>query len=131
MSMKDFVNTLNKEQKKALLDALQDPSSVSQKFVSEEVNEEVKNIITEDFKVLKNNNLQSNSKRIPVRAKKNIWNDTGEDQHITTPETAITPRTRKAPSKKAVTCNSCGKQEYINKNLVYGDYYRCSRCVGK
>ena len=34
--------------------------------------------ITEDFRVVKGNNLQSDSRRESVKAKVNTWEDTGE-----------------------------------------------------
>lgn len=129
MSMKDFVNTLNEEQKKALLDALQDDSSTVHEFVPQEVNKEAESLLTEDFTTTSINSKTRN-KRQPVRANKNTWIDTGEDRHITTPEIALTPRNRKSPQKKSVKCHICGKASKVNASLVYGDYYRCDKCTG-
>tara|TARA_R100000278_G_C5475404_1_gene166223 strand:+ start:953 stop:1336 length:384 start_codon:yes stop_codon:yes gene_type:complete len=127
MSMDDFIKTLNEEQKAALLSAL----SGEQK--AEEVTEtaEETNDITDDFRVVKKSSLSSNRRREPVKAKGNTWTDTGEHRDVQTPNVQRTPRNRVAPKKKNVTCNACGKTFKVNASIVYGEYYRCDRCVGK
>lgn len=132
--MKDFVDTLNEEQKKALLDALTDtkidtnvqPEPKEEDFIN-------KNTVgTEDFTMRRGeSNLDTNKRRQSVRAGKNQWSDNGEDRHIETPNVTRTPRNRKPPRMKNVTCHSCGKQDEINASLLYGEYYRCSRCLGR
>lgn len=69
-------------------------------------------------------------RRTPVKAQKNTWADTGEHRDVETPEVVKTPRNRKPPQKKTVTCSACGSKHEINANLVQGQYYRCERCVG-
>ena len=123
MSMDEFIKTLSEEQKQSLLKAL------SQGDSEVESNTEEPNV-GEDFVVKTMNNVP-NHKRTPVKAGTNTWSDTGEHKDIVTPSTSITPRNRKSPSKKTVTCNACGRKEKIQASLVYGEYYRCSRCVGK
>ena len=133
MSMKDFVDTLNEEQKKALLEAL--TSKPIETNVQPEPTEEdflKKNTVSEDFTMVRpESNLSTNRRRQSVRAGGNTWKDEGEDRHIETPNVARTPRTRKPPSMREVTCHACGKKEKINASLVYGEYYRCNRCVGR
>lgn len=121
MSMEDFVNTLNDEQKAALLAALSKEETVK-------TNSEKVEVDREDFTVIKNTSAKN--KREKVKAKQNTWVDTGEDRHIVTPEKPLTPRTRKPPAKKNVQCSVCGKKYSINASLVYGEYYRCDNCIG-
>jgi hypothetical protein len=132
--MKDFVDTLNEEQKKALLEAL--TSKPIETNVQPEPTEEDflnKNTVgIEEFTMKRgDSNLDNNKRRQSVRAGKNTWSDEGEDRHIETPNATRTPRNRKPPRMKDVVCHSCGKKERINATIAYGDYYRCSRCVGR
>jgi hypothetical protein len=128
--MQDFINTLSEEQKEALLSALQGGNKQNAKDSVDTQDEESNNVITEDFRVIKNPSTKENSRRQPVRARHNTWTDNGEDRHIVTPEAPLTPRTRSAPKQKTVKCHVCGKSQTINASLVYGEYYRCDRCVG-
>lgn len=128
--MKDFVDTLNEEQKAALIKALgiNDSKNVKQEPVPEEVPE-----LPNDFtmKRSKINTMKQNGRRERVQATKNEWVDNGkEHSEIKTPTTARTPRSRKPPSKKDVVCHVCGKSQKVNSSLVYGEYYRCDRCTG-
>ena len=100
MSMDEFVQTLSKEQKEALIKALGGNTEVESRWQHEEPASEAVDNITEDFRVVKDNNLQSDSRRESVKAKNNTWEDTGEHKGIETPESAKTPRTRKAPKRK-------------------------------
>ena len=127
--MKDFVNTLNDEQKAALLAALSSTQAESTHLVKEE-----KVNTVDDFRMHKTSNLPTNSRREPVKAHKNMWIDNSIDargSETQTKDYTPTPRTRKIPKKKSIICNSCGKRYDINSNLVYGEYYRCEKCVGK
>ena len=54
-----------------------------------------------------------------------------EAKDVTTPEVSRTPRNRKPPAKKTVTCHACGKTFKVNANMVYGEYYRCDNCTGR
>jgi RNase P subunit RPR2 len=77
------------------------------------------------------NTMKQNSRREQVKANRNEWIDTGnEHADIKTPQKTLTPRNRKPPRKKNVTCHKCGKTQQVNANLVYGEFYRCDRCVG-
>lgn len=129
MSMKDFVELLTPEQKAALLSALSDSDSTVSNLVPEEVNEETKAHITENFQVKKQNNLNKKRKEA-VHGHINTWTDTGEDRHIETPNTSITPRNRAKPQTKNVKCHVCGKTNKVRASLVYGEYYRCDSCIG-
>lgn len=140
MSMNDFVDMLSKEQKLALLKALQEDSPTVSSVPSEVKQETVKHIqedfsedkgnVTEDFRVssIKNNN---NKRREPVKARKNEWVDEGEDRHIETKYGARTPRTRESSKKMDVECSVCGRSFKTDPKYVYGEYHRCSRCVGR
>ena len=133
MSMKDFVDTLNEEQKKALLEALSGKDSVSSQAVLQKVNEETKKQVKSDF--IANTKAQSpisnNKRREPVRGRENRWEDTGEFREIVTPEVERTPRRRQPPRKIDVECSSCGKSFKVDSRFVYGEYYRCNRCGSK
>jgi len=130
MSMKDFIDTLNDSQKKALLDALMQNSETTLKDIPEEVKQETKSQIKEDFRVssIKGNN---NKRREPVKARKNEWVDEGEDRHIETKYGARTPRNREPSKKMDVECSVCGRTFKTDPKYVYGEYHRCSRCVGR
>tara|TARA_B100001094_G_C18078591_1_gene743954 strand:- start:639 stop:1037 length:399 start_codon:yes stop_codon:yes gene_type:complete len=132
MSMDDFIKTLTEEQKQALLKALSGGEVSEKPFTdtSKAVDGSVEDVeVEENFKVVREPTKFSKSKE-PVRARENTWADTGEDRHIETPKSHITPRTRKAPAKKTVKCHACGKTEKVNAGLVFGEYYRCDRCIG-
>lgn len=133
MSMKDFINTLNEEQKRALLEALSDPNSVSSELVPQNVNEETKKQIKSDFifNTKKETEIPNNRRREPVRGRENRWQDTGEFRDIETPEVERTPRRRSPPKKVDVECASCGKSFKVDSRFVYGEYYRCNRCGSK
>lgn len=134
MNLRNFVQGLTIEERTELLDILTEnsltatttPPYMEDILPQEVVHEKNK---TEDFTMHKNNSI-TNKKKEPVVAKENTWSDTGEDRNIVTPEITKTPRTRKPPAKKIVTCNACGKRESLNASLVYGEYYRCNSCLG-
>lgn len=125
MSMQDFVDTLNDEQKKALLEAL----SKNDKIDTSNVDTEVAKPVTtnEDFVMNKNQNI-SGKRKEPVKAKQNQWVDTGEFKDITTPEIARTPRNRQSPKKVKTKCYVCGKGFEADSRFVFGEFHRCDRC---
>lgn len=139
MSMNDFVNMLSNEQKLALLKALQEDSPTVSSVPSEVKQETKKHIeenfpankTTEDFRVssIKNNN--NGKRREPVKARKNEWVDDGEDRHIETKYGSRTPRSREPSKKMDVECSICGRSFKTDPKYVYGEYHRCSRCVGR
>jgi len=125
MSFDDFVNSLSDEQKSQLLSAL----TPKEKVVEESQPEEK---VVEDFTMHKEkvSNGVKNRRKEPVKARQNTWTDTGEHREIETPDVQRTPRNRPSPKKKDVLCNACGKTFKVNASIVYGEYYRCERCVG-
>ena len=93
--MEDFAKTLTEEQKQALLAALTQAENVSEEPQQEEV---ATNNVSDDFTMTKQNNLQSNSRRVPVQAQQNGWTDTGEHRNVETPEINIlVPTGKEAP----------------------------------
>lgn len=127
MSMKDFVNTLNEEQRKALLAALSDDTNITLSHVDKATKEETKTIINEDFVMNKSQNT-SGKRKEPVKARQNQWVDTGEFKDITTPEVARTPRNRQSPKKVQAKCYVCGKGFEADSRFVFGEFHRCDRC---
>lgn len=138
MSMNDFINMLSKEQKLALLKALQEdgpavsnvPNEVKQDSIEQiEQSNEQQNNVSNDFRIspIKNNNRR----REAVKARKNEWIDDGEDRHIETKYGARTPRSREPSKKVDVECSVCGRSFKTDPKYVYGEYHRCSRCVGR
>ena len=89
--------------------------------------------VTEDFKVVRD--APSNTRKAPVKARKNQWVDVGEDRDSDFDyekfEKMKTPRKRSQPKKRDVECHVCGKTFSVNENLVYGEYMRCNRCTGR
>ncbi|NDG28585.1 hypothetical protein EB118_00580 [bacterium] len=130
MSMEDFVNTLNDDQKRALLKALNENSPTIQS-VPKEVNEQTKKAINQNFITESKPNIQNHKRREPVKARKNEWEDTGELRDITTPEYERTPRRRPQQNKTEVECHVCGKSFKLDQRFVYGEYHRCNRCIGR
>lgn len=133
MNLRNFVQGLTIEERTELLDILTENSltwTTMPPYMEDILSQEVvhKKNKTEDFTMHKNNSI-TNKKKEPVVAKENTWSDTGEDRNIVTPEITKTPRTRKPPAKKSVTCSACGKKETINASLVYGEFHRCGRCA--
>jgi hypothetical protein len=131
--MDEFIKTLTEEQKQALLKALSGGSfepEVSDKPVTDDARwlheEPVSEAVDGDFSMKKN----IKPRRSIVQAGENTWVDEGEDRHIKTPEIKRTPRNRSAPKMREVKCSACGKVSKINAGLVFGEYYRCERCIG-
>jgi len=133
MSMKDFVDTLNEEQRKALLEALSGKDSVSSQIVPEKVNRPTKKHLKSDFiaNTKAESQISNNKRREPVRGRENRWEDTGEFRDVETPEVERTPRRRSPPRKIDVECVSCGKSFKVDSRFVYGEYYRCNKCGSK
>ena len=128
MSMEDFAKTLTEEQKQALLAALTQAENVSEEPQQEEV---ATNNVSDDFTMTKQNNLQSNSRRVPVQAQQNGWTDTGEHRNVETPEITKTPRNRKPAKKTTAKCHICGKLVNVDKRFQYGEFIRCDNCGTK
>lgn len=128
MSMDEFINSLSEEQKAALLKALQPQNkdtTVSSKKVNETQSSADNNFIVDPSK---NSN---NRRKEPVKARKNEWVDTGEFRDIETNYGERTPRNRKPSKKIDVECSVCGRSFKTDPKYIYGEYHRCSRCVGR
>ena len=129
MSMKEFVDLLTSEQRKALLEALTgkeidtnvQPEPTEEDFLK-------KNTVNEGFEM--SSTASKRPQRGAVRAGTNTWTDEGEHRDVVTPKSKITPRNRKPPRTKDVVCHICQKKFKINPALTYGEYYRCDRCSG-
>ena len=138
MSMNDFINMLNDEQKQALLKALIGNSPSISSVPEETKQESIKHIqsstqpvsVNDDFKTNRQDNSNIRRKE-PVRARKNEWHDTGEFRDIETPQFERTPRKRQPHKKVEVECHVCGKTFKEDARCVHGDYYRCNRCTGR
>lgn len=138
MSMEDFVKTLTDEQRLALAKALLGDTTVPEveKEASElpdasrwQHEEPVSEAVDgpSDFTMDKD---RASKKRTPIVASKNTWKDTGEHSDVSTPDVARTPRNRPPPKKKEVRCHSCGKTFSVSPSVMFGEYYRCDRCIG-
>lgn len=130
MSMNEFINMLNNEQKLALLKALQGDATTPS-APKKEVKQEIVNDNTEaDFRIssIKKDN---NRRKEPVKGRKNEWVDEGEDRHIETKYGARTPRTREPSRKIDVECNVCGRTFKADPKYIHGEYHRCNRCTGR
>ena len=138
MSMNDFINMLNDEQKQALLKALVGNSPTVSSVPEEVKKESIKKIqssappasVNEDFTMFKQDSNNTRRKEA-VRARKNEWKDTGEFRDVETPQFERTPRRRQPHKKVEVECHVCGKSFKEDPRFVHGDYYRCNRCTGK
>lgn len=121
MSMEDFIKTLNDEQKAALLKALgssdnkPEPDTKGEEFRTDTSKKPTPN----------------NRRREPVRARKNEWVDTGEFRDNDTQYGERTPRSRQPHKKVEVECSVCGKSFKVDPRYTYGEYHRCSKCVGR
>ena len=131
--MDEFIKTLTEEQKTALLKALSggevpdEPFTTHAPFIAGS-EEPISKAVDGNFQMKKP--TDRSPRRSTVRAGKNTWVDEGELKDIKTPDIKPTPRNRKAPKKKEVICRACGKTFKINASLVFGESYRCERCIG-
>ena len=138
MNLKSFVDGLDNSEREELLEILtgrMNQSTTMPPHIAKEFEEEVEKPqrVQEDFTMHKNksSNGVKNKRKEPVKARENTWTDTGEHREVSTPNVERTPRNRPAPKKKDVLCSACGKTFKVNASIVYGEYYRCERCVGK
>lgn len=149
--LKTLLDTLTPEQKSKLIASLMDETEDELPVVNKAAKEESeaasetkdapkKNrpqqraTVNEDFTVTREVGVGTG--RTPVRAKQNQWQDTGEGRDPDfNPEEfkkkGIAARTREAPQEKSLLCHVCGRGFKINPSLVYGEYVRCDRCIGK
>jgi hypothetical protein len=139
MSMNDFINMLNDEQKQALLKALIGDSPTVSSVPEEVKKESIKKIqpstppvsVNEDFTMFKQDSNSNTRRKEAVRARKNEWVDTGEFHDIETPKGERTPRKRPPHKKAEVECHVCGKTFKEDSRYIHGEYYRCNRCTGR
>jgi hypothetical protein len=136
MSMNDFLSMLSKEQRLALLAALQDQDSTptTQTTPTPDVPKEVKqeNIIRSGSGFIIDPKKNSNNRRKEqVKARKNEWVDQGEFKDTETKYGDRSPRNRKPSKKIDVECSVCGRSFETDPKYVYGEYHRCSRCIGR
>ena len=140
MSMNDFINMLNDEQKQALLKALVGDSPTISSVPEEVKKQSVKHIQStsptpagdrEDFTMFKQESSNNTRRKEIVRARRNEWVDGGECRDVETPEFERTPRRRPPHKKTEVECHVCGKTFKEDPKYVHGEYYRCNRCTGK
>ena len=130
--VKALLESLTPEQKAELIAGL--TKTITEKSV-ETTEETVSSSprVNEDFTV--NRNEDELQRKSPVKARKNEWEDMGEDrdQSIDYEKMANsrTPRRRGKPKKKNVECHVCGKSFAMNENLIYGEFVRCNRCTGR
>ena len=134
--VKALLESLTPEQKSNLIDQLLSSNAKSDAPERQEdvAPPEPQSNITEDFKVIKQNDLDQ--RKTPVRGRKNQWVDTGEDRDPDfDPEKfermGKTARNRGRAKKVQVECHVCGKNFHINENLIYGEFTRCNRCTGR
>ncbi len=127
--MNEFIKTLTEEQKRALLKALSGGSFDPE--VPNQHEEPISEAVDGDFTMKQKDSLTSR-RRSPVKAGENQWTDQGEcrGKDVETPKIKPTPRNRKPPRKKSVTCHVCGKSTKVNANFVHGEFYRCDKCSG-
>lgn len=134
MSMNDFLSMLSKEQKAALIAALQDQGDVAPKLKTTNAPEEVEqeNVSRSDSGFIVDAKKNSNNRRKEqVKARKNEWIDEGEFKDTETKYGDRSPRNRKPAKKIDVECSVCGRSFETDPKYVYGEYHRCSRCVGR
>ena len=91
-------------------------------------------VVNEDFTVTRTNDLET--RKQPVRAKKNQWSDSGEDRDENYDAEKFekmgrTARARAPQQKVTVECHICGKNFKIHKDSIYGEFIRCDRCTGR
>lgn len=131
MNLKALVDSLSTKEREELLNILTGSISTwttMPPHIVDNAPSAVQTIAT-DFTMNIKKTALNNKRKEPVKSAGNQFVDTGEDRDIETPNKPLTPRTRKPPAKKNVTCHVCNKQYKINASLVYGEYYRCDNCI--
>ena len=126
MSMDNFLSMLTPEQKLAFIKALQEDTGSSTNEPQEKTKTDTKDSFIMDTKQPTNNRRKE-----PVKARKNEWVDTGEGRDFDTEYGERSPRIRKPYKKVNVECSVCGKSFKADPKYIYGEYHRCSRCVGR
>jgi hypothetical protein len=130
----DFIASLTDEQKAKFMAALSQNTTKPATPAPETKTQSRQSSVTvgDNFIVTKTEETSSNSRRRePVRAKKNQWTDEGEFRDIETNYGEKTPRNRPPQKKVDVECSVCGRSFKTDPRYVYGEYHRCSKCVGR
>ena len=127
MNIDKLLSSMTEEQKKELMNALEEQSEIESTKNKEP---DPKNV-GENFMV--KNREQDNRGRTQVKAGKNTWQDTGEfkDEEYDEDGRQKTPRRRSAPDKVEMSCHVCGRDFKIDPKMVYGEFVRCNRCTGR
>lgn len=144
MNLENFFTSLSDEQKKQLANALlssidnkvEPPvKKIKPKNTKKKQQDENKSITIDDnFTVIKSESKDpQNRRKEPVRARKNEWKDTGEFRDANSPDYdhTPTPRRREPPKKVDVECHVCGRSFKMEQRFVFGEYYRCNKCIGR
>lgn len=148
-NFEDFIRNLSPEQVELLKAALSNEGSKPTPKVpvaplptrNQTVQEETvssrspRRRVNEDFSVTRNEDVLD-QRKIPVRAKKNQWSDTGEDRDpdfdpVKFERIGKVARNREKIKKHTVECHVCGRSFQVNPSLVYGEFIRCNRCTGR
>tara|TARA_Y100001938_G_C7943490_1_gene355517 strand:- start:137 stop:544 length:408 start_codon:yes stop_codon:yes gene_type:complete len=130
--LKTLLETLTDEQKAALVESLTKTKTEKTVETTDESVPSRSRNVNEDFTV--NRNQDENTRKSPVKFRKNSWQDTGEDKNIDDYDKmseSRTPRRRGKPKKRDVECHVCGKSFAMNESLIYGEFVRCNRCTGR
>jgi hypothetical protein len=137
--VKALLNTMTAEQKAELLNSLmgslkEDAPAEPAPIQEETVSSKPQSNITEDFRVVQNEQLEK--RKSPVRARKNQWVDEGEDRDPDFDPQKFermgkTSRNRGKVKKRTVECHVCGRDFQVNPAFVHGEYIRCNRCTGR
>lgn len=152
MNLNNFFQSLSDDQKKNLAEALlnsidnksenNDPpedntiSNIKEEPVKpkDKASQKPKITVDDNFVVKKNDfSDNQNRRKEPVKARKNEWHDNGEFRDLDSSDYQKTPspRRREPPKKIDVDCHVCGRSFKVDQRFVYGEYYRCNKCVGK
>ena len=133
----DFIASLTDEQKAKFMEALtkqnetKTTAPIKQTPEKKPPSRQSSVTVSDNFVVTKTDESSNSRRREPVRAKKNQWVDEGEFKDIETQHGERTPRNRKPQKKVDVECSVCGRSFKTDPRYIYGEYHRCSRCVGR
>jgi len=141
--VKTLLESLTDEQKAQLVQGLmsnmnqtvsKSPSKETQAEQEESVSSKPRSNVTEDFRVVQNEQLEK--RKSPVRARKNQWVDNGEDRDPNFDPAKFermgkAARNRSKAKKRTIECHVCGRSFAVNPAYVYGENIRCNRCTGR
>ena len=141
--VKTLLESLTDEQKAQLVQGLMSnmnqtiskpPARETQIEQAETVSSTPRSNVTEDFRVVRDNDLDK--RKTPVKARKNQWVDDGENRDPDFDPQKFermgkTSRNRGKVKKRTVECHVCGRDFQVNPSLVHGEYFRCNRCTGR